>query len=227
MIDVSELGGLTMTGDNGTAGGSARREYDRRKAKDEAKVRENWGRFGNLAVALTPERTSTRVWSTGAEGEARVGARLDRIASDSIRVLHDRRIPGTKANIDHLVVTPAGVWVVDTKRYKGGNPSLRVEGGLLRPRVEKLIVGGRDRSKLVEGVLWQVGRVLEVLPDAPVRGVLCFVDSEWGLLASSFQVNGVEVLWPKKLESRLTAVRAAEVDVADVAGRLAARFRVA
>src|SRR5690606_36481935 len=102
-----------MTNENGTAGGSARREYDRRRAKDEAKVRETWGRFGNIAVALTPERTSTRVWSTVADGEARVGARLDGIASDSIRVLHDRRIPGSRANIDHLVVTPSGVWVID------------------------------------------------------------------------------------------------------------------
>ena len=144
-----------MTNETGTAGGSARREYDRRRAKDEAKVRETWGRLGDIAVALTPERTSTRVWSTGADGEARVGARLDGIASDSIRVLHDRRIPGSRANIDHLVVTPSGVWVIDAKKYKG-SPSLRVEGGILRPRVEKLMVGGRDKSRLVDGVLWQV-----------------------------------------------------------------------
>ena len=144
-----------MTNESGTGGGSARREYDRRRAKDEAKVRETWGRFGGIAVALSTERTSTTVWSTGADGEARVGARLDGIASDDIRVLHDRRIRGSRANIDHLVVTPSGVWVIDTKKYSG-SPSLRVEGGILRPRVEKLMVGGRDKSRLVDGVLWQV-----------------------------------------------------------------------
>ncbi len=216
-----------MTNGDSTAGASARREYDRRRAKDEARTREKWGRFGNVAVALTPERTSTRVWNTGAEGEARVGARLDAIAGDGIRVLHDRRIPGTKANIDHLVVTAAGVWVIDTKHYKNGNPSLRVEGGLLRPRVEKLMVSGRDRSKLVEGVLWQVGCVRDAVPDVPVRGVLCFVDSDWGMLSSAFQVNGVEVLWSKKLVSRVTAAGPELVDVGEVAGRLAERFRAA
>ncbi|WP_293167360.1 nuclease-related domain-containing protein [Microcella sp.] len=47
--------------------------------------------------------------------EAAVGARLDGLASESIRVMHDRRIPRSKANIDHIVVTPGGVWVIDTK----------------------------------------------------------------------------------------------------------------
>lgn len=216
-----------MTDSHGVAGGSANREHLRRKAKDEAATREKWGRFGNIAVALTPERTSTRVWATGAEGEARVGARLDGIASDDIRVLHDRRIPGSKANIDHIVVTPSGVWVIDTKRYQSGSPSLRVEGGLLRPRVEKLMVGGRDKSRLVDGVLWQVECVRKEVPDTPVRGILCFVDSEWPLLASGFQVNGVEVLWPRKLVSRLTSPGAVGIDVADVAQRLAAKFRPA
>ena len=215
-----------MANENGTAGGSARREYDRRRAKDEAKVREAWGRFGGIAVALTPERTSTRVWSTGADGEARVGARLDGIASDSIRVLHDRRIPGSKANIDHLVVTPSGVWVIDAKKYKG-SPSLRVEGGILRPRVEKLMVGGRDKSRLVDGVLWQVECVRKVVPDAPVRGILCFVDSEWPLLAGPFRVNGVEVLWPRKLAGRLTAAAPLAVDVDAVAAQLEGKFRPA
>ncbi|WP_245561710.1 nuclease-related domain-containing protein [Agromyces italicus] len=54
-------------------------------------------------------RQSTHAWSVGAAGEEVVGARLDAIASEHIRVLHDRRIPGSRANIDHLVVTPGGV----------------------------------------------------------------------------------------------------------------------
>jgi hypothetical protein len=215
-----------MVEGNGIAGASARREHERRKAKDEARTREEWGRFGNIAVALTPERQSTRAWSTGALGEERVGARLDGIASERIRVLHDRRIPGTKRNIDHIVVTPAGVWVVDTKRYKGA-PGLRVEGGLFRPRVEKLFVAGRDQTKLVDGVLGQVLDVREVVPDAPVRGALCFVDADWPMLAASFQVGGVEVLWPRKLVSRLTAPAPTVIDVDAVVGMLGKRFRQA
>ena len=106
------------------AGGSARREYERRKAKDEQRIREKWGRFGGIAVALSDERQSTTAWERGAVGEERLGARLDALASEDIAVLHDRRIPRSKANIDHIVITRAGIWVIDAKRYKG-KPELR------------------------------------------------------------------------------------------------------
>ena len=206
------------------AGSSARREYERRRAKDESRIREGWGRFGGLAVALSGERQSTRAWSTGAVGEERVGAVLDALRSDRIAVLHDRRVPGTRANIDHIVVCAGGVWVIDTKRYKG-RPERRVEGGLVRPRVELLYVGGRNKTSLVEGVTWQVGKVQSALPELPVRGILCFVDAEWGLFSGPFAVDGVEVMWPKKLVTRLGAEVEGTAEVAAVAARLAIAFR--
>lgn len=218
--------GNSLHEDQGIAGASARREYERRRAKDEASIRDGWGRFGGIAVALTPERQSTRAWGTGASGEERVGQRLDALASDSLRVLHDRRIPGTRANIDHIVVTSHAVWVIDAKKYKG-RPSLEVNGGLFRPRVEKLFVAGLDKSKLVEGVEWQVERVSNAVGGLPVVGVLCFVEAEWPLIGGSFSVRDVEVLWPKKLVARLSASSTGPVDVDDAAALLAGRFRVA
>ena len=213
-----------MHEDQGIAGASARREYERRRAKDEARIRDEWGRLGGIAVALSGERQSTQAWSVGALGEERVGLRLDALASDSVRVLHDRRIPGTRANIDHLVVTTQSIWVVDTKKYKG-RPSLQVDGGLFRPRVEKLIVGGRDKSKLVEGVEWQVERVQDAVDGVPVIGVLCFVEADWPLIGGSFSVRDVEVLWPKKLVARLSVSSTGPVDVGATAALLAGRFR--
>lgn len=162
----------------GVAGGSARREYERRKAKDEERLRSKWGRLGGIAVALSDERQSTAAWEKGAVGEERLGARLDALASADVAVLHDRRIPNSKANIDHIVITPAGVWVIDAKRYRG-RPELRVEGGLLRPRVETLLVGRRDCTDLVDGVLKQVELVREVAEGVPITGVLCFVEADW------------------------------------------------
>ncbi|HWK19291.1 MAG TPA: nuclease-related domain-containing protein [Microbacteriaceae bacterium] len=214
-----------MNEEHGTAGSSARREYERRRAKDEQRIRQRWGRFGGIAVALSDERQSTRAWSSGAVGEERVGAALDRIASPTIRVLHDRRIPSTRANIDHLVVTPGGIWVVDSKRYKG-RPELHFEGGLFRPRVEKLAVGGRDKSKLVEGVEWQVEQVRSAAGVIPVTGVLCFVEADWPLIGGSFRMRGIEVLWPKKLVAKLSA-SAGAIDVEATVSILAARFRSA
>jgi hypothetical protein len=198
----------------GTPGGSARREFDRRRQARERRIRAKHPKLGGLILALGDEPQSTTAWDTGAVGEERLGARLNELANDSLLVLHDRRIPRTRANIDHLAVTPTGIWVIDAKKYRG-RPSLKVEGGIVRQRTEKLMVGSRDCTKLVEGMVRQVDVVQEALlpsgPDGPgpswggvpVRGVLCFVEADWPLIGGAFVTQGVDVLWPKKLYPRL------------------------
>ena len=188
----------------GTAGASARREFERRKANREERVRANHPKVGGFLLAVTGEQQSTTAWDTGAQGEERLGQQLDRLASNSLRLLHDRRIPGGRANIDHLAVTHSGVYVIDAKKYQG-RPHLKIEGGLIRPRVERLFVGTRDRTKLVDGVLKQVDVVRDVLGDdeVPIHGVLCFVGADWPLIGGAFTTRGVHALWPKKLYSEL------------------------
>ncbi len=208
--------------DPGTPGASARREYERRQAARETRIREKHPKLGGLILAVTDEPQSTKAWGTGAIGEERVGQKLNELASDSLSVLHDRRIPGTRANIDHITVTPSGVFVIDPKRY-AGRPTLRVEGGILRPRTEKLLVGGRDRTNLVDGVLKQVDVVRSIVgTDVPVTGVLCFIDADWPLIGGAFTTRGVDVLWPKKLYPRLMARTASQTDVDAVLRALAA-----
>lgn len=56
----------SLSTESGIAGSSARREYERRKAKDEEKRREKWGPFGGIAVVLSDERQSTKAWDRGA-----------------------------------------------------------------------------------------------------------------------------------------------------------------
>jgi hypothetical protein len=211
--------------ESGAAGSSARREYERRKAKDEQRLREKWGKLGGIAVALSEEKQTTKAWATGAVGEERLGARLESLVSDGIAVLHDRRIPGTKANIDHIAITAAEIWVIDAKRYKG-RPELKIEGGLLRPRVEKVLVGRRDCTKLVDGVLKQVALVQDVVGDVPVTGALCFVEADWPLIGGAFATRGVHVVWPKRLAKILTEGEG-EVDVASARESLATHYRPA
>lgn len=185
--------------DSGTPGAPARREFERRKGKREERIRDNHPRLGGLILALSDEKQSTTAWNVGAVGEERLGKGLDRLASDMVRLLHDRRIPRSKANIDHLAVTATGIYVIDAKKYKG-RPHLKIEGGLFRPRVERVLVGSRDCTKLVDGVLKQVGVVRELLEDeVPVHGVRCFVDADWPLIGGTFTTRGVQALWPKKL----------------------------
>lgn len=207
----------------GVAGDSARREYERRKARDEERLRQKWGKLGGVAVALSDEKPSTRAWATGAIGEERLGARLDSLASESIAVLHDRRVPGTMANIDHIVITRSGIWVIDAKRYKG-RPDLKIEGGILRPRVERLLVGRRDCTDLVDGVLKQVQVVRQVVGDLPVTGALCFIEADWPLVGAAFTTRGVHVLSPRRLARHLTKAGEGSVDVSATCDVLASRF---
>ncbi|MDO8381833.1 MAG: nuclease-related domain-containing protein, partial [Microbacterium sp.] len=186
------------------AGGSARREYERRKTGREQRIRANHPKLGGLILALSDDPQSTRAWERGAIGEELLAERLKDLPA-GMRVLHDRRVPGSRANIDHIVVSSAGVWVIDAKRYKGKRPELHVEGGILRPRVESLRVGGRDQTKLVDGVASQVERVAGAVadPDVVVRGVLCFLEADWPLFGGDFTVRDIAVVWPRLLTKRI------------------------
>ena len=193
---------------SGTAGESARREFDRRRAKRVDSVRTAHPHIGGFLLAIHDDPQSTKAWAVGARGEELLGRRLDGLADRGVRVLHDRRIPSTKANIDHIAVGPSGVFVIDAKRYVGKRPTLRVEGGLFRQRTESLMVGSRDCTKLVEGVHHQLALVQGVLQraqltDVPVRGMLCFIEAEWPTFGGAFAIDGLDVLWPKKASEHI------------------------
>lgn len=165
--------------------------------------------LGRLRQALNPERDAGAAWEKGAEGERQLAESLQPLVeTGAIRPLHDRRIPGSRANIDHLVVAATGVWVIDTKRYQG---AIRREfRGSIFSGGHALTVRGRDRTALVLGVHKQLEHVTRALSGRladrpPVRGVLCFVDGEWGWRWRPFRIEGVEVTWPKALRAALSA----------------------
>jgi hypothetical protein len=62
---------------------------------------------------------ATLAWRRGAAGERRTARLLGPLERQGWAVLHDLAIPGTQANIDHLVIGPGGVVVIDTKQYRG------------------------------------------------------------------------------------------------------------
>ena len=221
---------------SGQAGVSAHREFERRSARHQARVdaavaadaawrekaKEDHPVLGRIASAFTPRPDASvpqnvRAWEIGSDGEQKVGRRLDTWAAQRPGrfALHDRRVRGSKANIDNLVVGASGVWVVDAKEYLGTVRQVDV-GGLLRTDW-RLKVGGRDRSKLAEGVRWQMGKVGAALDNLgpglgdvpqrrpPVWGVLCFVGADWGLLPRRFVIGGIHVAWPSAAVDLLSA----------------------
>lgn len=190
--------------DPGTAGASARREFERRAAKRERRIRERHPKLGGLILALSDDPQSTTAWRTGAAGEERLGGMLDSLSDRGVRTLHDRRIPRSRANIDHIAVSSAGVFVIDAKRYRG-RLGLRVEGGILRPRVETLMVGGRRSNNLIDGMHKQLAVVRGVIGrEVPTTGMLVFLDADWPLIGGAFVTQQVTVLWPKKAAETIT-----------------------
>ena len=115
--------------------------------------------------------------------------------------------------------------MIDAKRYKG-RPELKVEGGIRRPRVEKVFVGRRDCTTLVDGVLKQIDLVRQVMGNLPVTGALCFVEADWPLIGGAFTTRGVHALWPKRL-AKLLVEADGPVNVSATRDALASHFRSA
>jgi hypothetical protein len=106
--------------ERGTAGASARRERERRQSMRGQRRRASWYRVGlgsvGFGLAKLSEPQHERAWARGAQGEERVAARLEKhLDGHGVELLHDRRIPGSRANIDHLTIGPGGVTVIDAK----------------------------------------------------------------------------------------------------------------
>jgi hypothetical protein len=58
-------------------------------------------------------------WRRGAAGERRTARLLGPLERHGWAILHDLAVPGSGANIDHLVIGPGGVFVIDSKQYRG------------------------------------------------------------------------------------------------------------
>jgi hypothetical protein len=190
--------------DRGRAGASARREWAKRHDNREQRIRKRHKRLGGLILATTSDPASTAAWAKGAHGEETIGRSLDLLREEGFAVLHDRRIPGSKANIDHIVVGPAGIFLVDPKNYRG-KVEQRAVGGWFNSEL-RLYVDGRNQSKLIGKAINQADAVRDALAssqwtNAPITPTICFMQAEnWSLLARRpLRFGQVYVLWGKAL----------------------------
>ncbi|MFL5844941.1 MAG: nuclease-related domain-containing protein [Solirubrobacteraceae bacterium] len=161
----------------------------------------------------------------GGEGERRFGERLNAVSRErcDFGVLHTLKAPGEQRDIDHVVIGPAGVTVIDSKTWSG---QVRIAGGALR-------VGGRSKQAEVDKIRAQVDRVRAALSVAtlghvPVNGMLCLVDENDGIDAGEIDdVNGIGVGHPAAVLRRATRLGDYGPDArAAVQRALTDRFRV-
>lgn len=211
--------------DAGRAGASAQREYERRHQHREARLDQRWGRLAGVAKFLSSDPQSITAWATGSAGERQLAEALAKRVGDRSVLLHDRKVPRTRGNIDHLAVSASGIWVIDAKRYQG-LVERRDKGGLFSVDY-RLYVGGRDKTKLADRLTWQMEAVRNALDgeDVPVHAALCFIDAEWRLFAKPFQLKGVWITWGKQLATMISMPGPlSDADVIQVGNQLAARL---
>ncbi|WP_372807268.1 nuclease-related domain-containing protein [Pontiella sp.] len=122
----------------------------------------------------------------GAKGEEWVAHELAFLSSE-YTVFNGLRLGGGKQNFDHIIVGPAGVFVVETKNWKG---SVEFHDG-------KLFAGGKEPSRPpLKQVKAAAAELVAFIDDAgcgdlPIHSVLCFLGTK--LPQEIMNVNGVVV----------------------------------
>jgi len=152
----------------GNASGSATAKYDKLSKRREERLIAKFPRSGKFWSIVLNEPQNIRAWNIGAVGDRAVGRKLDLLAKKyGFEILHDRLIPGSRANIDHIAVTARGVFVFDAKHYQG-LIKVKYRGGFFTKKTSELWIGNRNQSKLVTGIRGQVNIVNRIV----ARGVL-------------------------------------------------------
>lgn len=167
--------------------------------------------------AVRRAEEQVRRWSTGAQGERQVADALPALNGYGWTALHDIRWPDrARANLDHVVLGPGGIVVIDAKNWTG---DVDVRDGELRQN-------GYRRTREVEGVAEATAAVTALLEPShrmAVRGVLCLAAQDLEPTATS---SGVTVLGLPHLAAHLAALppRLSPYEVADIGRFLAAQL---
>jgi hypothetical protein len=143
--------------------------------------------LGAVAFLVWPTPDPER-WARGAAGEIATAALLGRLARHRWTVLHDLALPGSRANIDHLVIGPTGVWVVDSKAFRG---HVDVHWGRAR-------VGGAPLA--TDAVRWEAEVVSDRL-GVPARPIVTLHGR--ALPRRARRADGVTVVAASRLTKRL------------------------
>ena len=178
-----------------------------------AAVMAGWG----LRFRPSPDACA---WRRGAAGERHTARLLGPLERHGWVILHDLAVPGSWANLDHLAIGPGGVFVIDSKQYRG---RLRVDSA------GQLWHGRYPLAPTLRAVNFEADRAAQILtdPDVVVRPIMAVHGAQvpWGKVL----INGVPVVPAKRLPSMLRQLPAVlgPQRVADLANQARVRFHAA
>jgi len=138
-------------------------------------------------------------WRRGAVGERRTARLLGPLEREGWAILHDLAVPGSRANLDHLAIGPGGVFVIDSKQYRG---RLQLDS------FGQLWHGRYPLAATLRAVEFEADQAAQILPDpgvavVPIVGVHG-AQVPWGKVV----MNGVPVVPARRLPSMLRALPA-------------------
>jgi hypothetical protein len=154
-------------------------------------------------LALTDQPQSTHAFASGAVGEQKAAKRITEACGPSVLFLLNRKLSRGRqgGDVDMIAITSGAIHVIDVKRYVDKTVEVRRSCGFFSPTSEQLIIGGRDKTKLLESLSRQVEAVRAALAGCPAADALpivpafCFVDANLPPLRSrNLQIAGVLVL---------------------------------
>jgi hypothetical protein len=132
-----------------------------------------------------------RTWQRGAAGERHTARLLDRLTRDGYVVFHDLAVPGSHANVDHLVIGPTGLFVIDSKQWTGSVH--RSADGLAWHNLYRL-----DRT--LETVRWEAATVGQLL-GTRIAAMLCVYGAH--VQGGGMDAQGVAIVPADRLRDAL------------------------
>jgi hypothetical protein len=145
------------------------------------------------ALRFRPSPDAT-AWKRGAAGERRTARLLDALERHGWAILHDLAVPGSRANIDHLAIGPGGVFVIDSKQYRG---RLQLDS------FGQLWHGRYPLAATLRAVEFEADQAAQILPDPGVAVVPIVAvhgaQVPWGKVV----MNGVPIVPARRLPSML------------------------
>jgi len=136
----------------------------------------------------------TVAWRRGAAGERRTARVLAALEGEGWAVLHDLAVPRSRANIDHLVIGPGGVFVVDSKQY---------HGRLQLDPTGRLWHGRYPLAPALQAVSFEADRAALVLTDPDVVVVPILAVHGTQVPGGKVVADGVPVVAARRLPSML------------------------
>ena len=129
------------------------------------------------ALGARPIDAETEPWFAGALGEREVGTLLDRLpdgwsAFHAIPVGTRPDASGAVADVDHIVVGPPGVFVVNTKHHRGQRVWVGERAVLVAGQKQPYLRNSDLEASRVRGVLARAGI------EAPVTSVVALVGTK-------------------------------------------------